>query len=108
MKRICGIILMGCVAMTLCMAPAKASAGETPAEPTAVAAPEAQEISITVSGTNVRVVGANKQTLTIYNLTGTKAASFLIESDDQTISTGLNKGVYLLKVGKVVRKVSLS
>lgn len=108
MKRIYGIILMGCVAMTLGMTPAKASAGENPGGPVAVVAPETQEISISVSGTNVRVVGANKMTLTIYNLTGTKAASFQIESDDQTINTGLSKGVYLLKVGKVVRKVSLS
>lgn len=108
MKRIYGLLLAGCVAMTMGIAPALASAGEPQAEGIAVVAPETPEITISVSGTNVRVTGANKMTLTIYNLTGTKAASFLIESDDQTISTGLNKGVYLLKVGKVVRKVSLS
>ncbi len=108
MKRIYSIILVGCVAMTLGMTSTMASAVETPMESIAVAAPETPDISISVSGTSVRVTGANKMTLTIYNLTGRKAASFQIESDDQTISTGLNKGVYLLKVGKVVRKVSLS
>lgn len=108
MKRIYGILFASFLAISLGMATANASTGEAMSEGIAAVAPETPDISISVSGTNVRVTGANKMTLTIYNLTGTKAASFQIESDDQTISTGLSKGVYLLKVGKVVRKVSLS
>jgi hypothetical protein len=54
------------------------------------------------------VAGAAKQTLVVYYVTGTKAASYAIETEDQTITTNLQKGVYLLKVGKVVRKVSIS
>lgn len=108
MKRIYGILLSGGLAMILASAPALASSAQAEAEGISVVAPESQEISVYVSGNNVRVVGAAKLTLTIYNLTGTKAASFQIDSDDQTVSTGLSKGIYLLKVGKVVRKVSLS
>lgn len=67
-----------------------------------------QEINVTASGNSLRVVGAAKLTLSVYYLTGTRAAVFSLESDDQTVSTNLSKGVYLVKVGKFVRKITLS
>lgn len=108
MKGIYGISLALGLAMILMAAPAMAAPVEL--EPTEISAavPDAQEINLTVSGSNIRVTGASKQTLVIYYITGTKAASYTIETDDQTFTTSLNKGVYLCKIGKFVRKVSIS
>ena len=106
MKRVNTVILALGMAMSLSVAPALAAPAET--EPVAVMAPEGQDIAISVSGNTVRVVGAAKQTLVVYYLTGTKAASYAIDTEDQTITTSLAKGVYLFKVGKFVRKVSIS
>lgn len=108
MKRIFGFATAISLGLALSVAPVRAA--ETKQEPTdiAVSIPEASEINVSVSGSEIRVTGANKLTLTIYNLIGSKVASYAIDSDDQTISTSLSKGVYLVKVGKFVRKVSIS
>lgn len=108
MKRIFGLIMAFGLAMTLMTAPAKAAQVETEPEGIAMNQPSAQEINITISGNDIRVTGAAKQTLVIYYITGTKATSYTIETDDQTFSTSLGKGVYLCKIGKFVRKVSIS
>ena len=107
MKRI--NILIAALAMTITLSAAPIALG-TPAEAelTAANAPEAQEIGISVSGNTIRVTGAAKQTLVVYYVTGAKAATYNIEPEDQTISTNLAKGIYLLKVAKQVRKVSIS
>ncbi len=68
---------------------------------------EAQTVTITVSGRQVHVTGAEGQTLEIYNLTGTCVASIAIDSEDKTLNVNLPKGCYILKVGKVARKVSI-
>ena len=104
MKRISAILLT----LVLAMSPVVLSAADILADGNNAMAGEMvvaeREITVDVSGSNVRVVGAAKQTLTIYYLTGIKAASYLVETDDQTFATGLNKGVYLVKVGKYVSK----
>ena len=64
-------------------------------------------ISITANGSNVRVVGANGETLEVFNITGVKVSTIQIDSADKTVSLSLPKGCYLLKVGKVVRKISI-
>lgn len=106
MKRINSLIIALSMAMTFSVMPAVAAPTEV--EPMSVVAPEGQDINISVSGNTIRVVGAAKQTLVVYYVTGTKAASYAIDTEDQTITTSLAKGVYLLKVGKFVRKVSIS
>ena len=105
MKRINSIIIALSLVMMLGALPAVASPIE--AEPVAAVAPDGQDISVSVSGNTIRVVGAAKQTLVVYYVTGTKAASYSIDTDDQSFTTGLAKGVYLFKVGKFVRKVSI-
>ena len=98
-----------CLAFALVASPVMASqtGEELSAAPMGLADVQ-QEINVTASGNSLRVVGAAKLNLSVYYLTGTRAAVFSIESDDQTVSTNLNKGVYLVKVGKFVRKVTLS
>lgn len=105
MNRILGHIAALAVAFTMAVAPAMGA--QLPTEPIAVAAPDNQEITITVQGNTVHITGAAKQALVAYYLTGAKAATYAIDSDEKTITLNLPKGVYLLKVGKVVRKVSL-
>lgn len=68
---------------------------------------ELMPITINISGTQVHVANAVGKSLEIYNLAGVRVASFKIDSDDKTVSINLPKGCYILKVDKVVRKVSL-
>lgn len=67
---------------------------------------ELAEITIAVSGSQLRITNASGQTLEIYNLTGVRVATLRIDSDDKTFNVNLSKGCYMVKVGKVVRKVS--
>lgn len=66
-----------------------------------------EDVRITVSGNNVRVQNAQGATLEIYNITGVKVADFKIDSPDKTVNTGLTRGCYIVKVGKVARKISI-
>lgn len=63
--------------------------------------------TILVSGTTVHVSNGAGSVLEIYNLTGVKIASYRIDSADKKINLSLQKGCYILKIDKVVRKVSI-
>ena len=65
-------------------------------------------ISIDIKNKEIRVSGANGKKIEIYNLTGVSISTILIESNDATCPLNLPKGCYILKVGKVVRKISIS
>ena len=65
-------------------------------------------ISIEIKNKEIRVSGANGKKIEIYNLTGVSISTILIESNDATCPLNLPKGCYILKVGKVVRKISIS
>lgn len=66
-----------------------------------------EDISISVSGSVVTVSGAQGQTLEVVSLTGRCLLSVKIESPAQRIELNVPKGCYILKIGKVVRKVSV-
>lgn len=66
-----------------------------------------EEVTIAVSGQTVIVSGAQGETLEVISLTGRRVLTVKIESPSQRIELNIPKGCYLLKVGKVVRKVSL-
>lgn len=68
---------------------------------------ETAETTIAVSGNAVHVTNGSGSVLEIYNLTGIKIASYRIDSADKQINLSLQKGCYILKVNKVVRKVSI-
>ena len=69
----------------------------------------AQEQDMDVSYQNgyLLVTGAEGCTLEIVSLTGNKVLSLNIESPAQKIELNIPKGCYIVKVGKVVRKVSI-
>lgn len=68
---------------------------------------DADNINITVNGMTLNVAGASGQVLEVVSLTGRKVASVKIESQSQRVELNIPKGCYILKIGKVVRKVSL-
>lgn len=65
-------------------------------------------IKIEIKNKQVRVVGANGKKIEIYNLTGVSISTIQIESNDANLPLNLPKGCYILKIGKVVRKISVS
>ncbi len=67
----------------------------------------AAEIRITTKGTTVRIQNATGTTLEIYNITGLKIAAYKIDSNDKTITITNGKGCYILKLGKIARKISI-
>ena len=99
MKKICIITL------TLAMAFAPISLlAEIPADSIEMSA---SGIQLSVNGGNVHIVGANGEVMEVFNLTGTKVATIRIDSNDKSFALNLSKGCYLIKVGKIVRKISV-
>ena len=66
-----------------------------------------EDITITISGQTVTVTGGQGQTLEVVSLTGRCIMSVKVESPAQKIELNVPKGCYILKIGKVVRKVSV-
>lgn len=97
-------IILAILAILLASAPAMA---ESSSNSDLYSQSATAETRFYVSGQNVRVQNGSNQMLEIYNLTGVKVASFRVDSEDKTVSLNLPKGVYIIKVGKVVRKISL-
>ena len=64
-------------------------------------------VNMSIRGSQVRVQNADGMTLEVYNLTGVRVSQIRIDSSDKQISLNLTHGCYILKVGKVVRKVTI-
>lgn len=62
---------------------------------------------LSVDGNTVSVKEAGGMTLEVVSLTGRAVATYKIEGPAQRIELNLPKGCYILKVGKVVRKVTV-
>lgn len=98
-------ILITVFALLTLVAPAKAESVWSQN----VSAPQSEisEIRIYVNGSTVRVSNAAKQLMLVYSITGECVARYRIDSDEKTITLGLPKGIYIIKVGNVARKISL-
>ncbi len=68
---------------------------------------ELSAASLSVNGSKVHVTNSEGEVLEVYNLTGTKVATIRIDSNDKSFSLNLQRGCYILKVGKLVRKISI-
>lgn len=64
-------------------------------------------IDISVQGQFVSITGAQGETLEVVSLTGRRMMTIKIDSPAQRIELNVSKGCYILKVGKVVRKIQL-
>lgn len=65
------------------------------------------QIGITVNGQTVSIIGAQGETLEVVSLTGRQLLSVKIDSPAQRVELNIPKGCYILKVGKVVRKIQV-
>lgn len=63
--------------------------------------------SIVVKGSTLYINNANGSTLEIFSLTGTKVTAMRIDSNEKVIDLSLKKGCYILRVDKVVRKITI-
>lgn len=67
-----------------------------------------QAVAISVNSESVlRVTGAAGETLCIYNVTGVRVMSVKVDGADKSYNLNLPKGCYIVKVGKVARKISI-
>ena len=68
---------------------------------------EERQPVLNTEGNSVTVAGGEGMTLEVVSLTGRAVATYKIESPAQRIDLNLPKGCYILKIGKVVRKVTV-
>lgn len=66
---------------------------------------DVQAINVAVNESTIHVTGANGMVMHVYNVTGMKLMSVKIEGQDKKVEINLPKGCYIVKVGKVVRKI---
>jgi len=64
-------------------------------------------VTISVSGQTVLVAGAQGETLEVVSLTGRQVMTVKIDSPAQRVELNVPRGCYILKVGKVVRKIQV-
>ena len=69
---------------------------------------EKPQISIFFDGSTLRVTGAAGLNLYVYSITGVRVLSTRIEGADKSFNLNLQRGCYIVKVGNVVRKISIS
>ena len=68
---------------------------------------ELNSVSLTIRDSKVHVTNAEGKNLEIYNITGVRVSLIRIDNNDKQINLNLSRGCYILKVGKVVRKVTI-
>lgn len=66
-----------------------------------------QTVTVSVTGNVLHVVGAEDELLSIYNVTGVRVMSVKVDGNDRRYTLSLPRGCYIVKVGKVVRKVAI-
>ncbi len=97
--------ILSIVALMLLSVPVTATAADAELAPVEQAIDE--DITISVNGQWVQINGAQGQTLEVVSLTGRRVMTVKIESPAQRVELSVPKGCYILKVGKVVRKVAI-
>lgn len=68
---------------------------------------ESQRITVSVSGSVLRVSGADGEVLHIYNVTGVRVMSIKVDGYEKSYTLNLPKGCYIVKIGKTVRKITI-
>lgn len=68
---------------------------------------ESQRITVSVSGSVLRVSGADGEVLHIYNVTGVRVMSIKVDGYEKRYTLNLPKGCYIVKIGKTVRKITI-
>jgi hypothetical protein len=68
---------------------------------------ELEAVNLTIQDNRAHITNADGKTLEIYNLTGVRVARIRIDGNDKQITLNLTRGCYIMKVDKVVRKVTI-
>jgi len=95
------------ISTILCLMAAPITATSLFLDPAPAAQVDGPFITISVEGKTVIVTGAQGKVLQVISLTGNILESYNIESPNERVNLNLTKGCYILKVDKVVRKVSI-
>lgn len=69
--------------------------------------PEYQAVTVSANNSKLHIVGANNLVVEIYNVAGVRIMSIRVDGHDKYYDLNLPKGCYIVKVGKVVRKISI-
>lgn len=107
MRMIKNILTLFIAVLMVIAAPAGAVAAMSPYDSFAIEQADDDGISITVNQSTIYITGAAGQTLQVVSLTGKQVLTVKIESPAQRVELNVPKGCYILKIGKVVRKVSI-
>lgn len=92
--------------MLACCAPAMAQQTEA-VSLVDVAVGEMGDVSIDFDGSTLRVTNAAGQNLYVYSVTGMRVMSVKVDGADKSYNLNLKRGCYIVKVGNVVRKISV-
>lgn len=98
------IILTAALALAPCVT---SMASENDLQAAALAADESKP-AIVVGQNCVTIVGAAGKTMEVVSLTGKPMMTITIESQSQRVELNFPRGCYIVKVGNVVRKVSVA
>lgn len=93
--------------VSICAFAVPASANTSEHDLNATEQVDERNINITVNQSTLHVTGASGLVLEVVSLTGRPVATVKIESPAQRVELNIPKGCYILKIGKVVRKVSI-
>ncbi len=99
------LLIAGALSLTTARAASPEAAPEVPA--TAVSA-LAAEVEISAEGNVVTVRGAQGLSLEVFDITGKRVVLSRIDAPEKRITLNLPKGCYIVKAGKVVRKVYIA
>ncbi len=66
------------------------------------------EVQLTTEGRTVHIKNAAGLKLEVFNVTGVLVSSVKIDSQEKSITLSLDKGIYILRVGNVTRKVKFA
>ena len=105
MKRI--VIIVSAVLALALFVPTKASSSVLKEYVAGIMVLQDSEVTITYSQGSVYVTGGEGLTIEVVSLTGNKVYEEVITSPSQKFDLNIPKGCYIVKVGKVVRKVSV-
>ena len=74
---------------------------------TAIEIIDTEQPTISQTGTTLHIQNANGMILYVYDVAGVVVRTIQIDGSDRRIELNLNKGCYIIKVGKLVRKISI-
>lgn len=65
-------------------------------------------LSIQKGAIQVHATACQGQTLKVYDIVGRLKCEVAIDSNDKTIRVNLNKGIYLINIGQITKRVNIA